>query len=49
VTAVTPLFADDRSGLARYPSVNAFLDRMAARPAFQRAMAATLPNGPPAA
>ena len=47
VTAVTPLFHDDRSGLVGYPNVNAFLDRMAARPAFQRAMATTLPNGPP--
>jgi glutathione S-transferase len=48
VTAVTPLFHDDRTGLAHYPNVDAFLDRMAARPAFQRAMAVTLPNGPPA-
>jgi glutathione S-transferase len=48
VTAVTPLFHDDRAGLAHYPNVDAFLDRMAARPAFQRAMAVTLPNGPPA-
>lgn len=47
VTAVTPLFHDDRSGLGLYPNVNVFLDRMAARPAFQRAMATTLPNGPP--
>lgn len=47
ITAVTPLFHDDRSGLDGYPNVNAFLDRMAVRPAFRRAMAATLPNGPP--
>jgi glutathione S-transferase len=48
VTAVTPLFHDDRRGLEEFPHVNAFLDRMAARPAFQRAMQRTLPNGPPA-
>jgi glutathione S-transferase len=32
---------------AEFPNVKAFMDRMAARPAFQRAMAATMPNGPP--
>jgi glutathione S-transferase len=48
VTAVTPLFHDDRGGLEEFPHVNAFLDRMAARPAFQRAMKRTLPSGPPA-
>ncbi len=48
VTSVTPLFHDDRRGLEEFPHVNAFLDRMAARPAFQRAMQRTLPNGPPA-
>ena len=31
-----------------FPRVKDFMDRMAARPAFQRAMAATMPNGPPA-
>jgi len=36
-----------RGGLIDYPAVNAFLDRMAARPAFQRAMANCLPNGAP--
>lgn len=48
ITAVTPLFHDDRGGLEEFPHVNAFLDRMAARPAFQRAMQRTLPSGPPA-
>jgi glutathione S-transferase len=48
VTAVTPLFHDDRGGLEEFPHVNAFLDRVAARPAFQRAMKATMPSGPPA-
>lgn len=41
------IFRDDRSGLSGHPNVNAFLDRMNARPAFQRAMAATMPSGPP--
>jgi glutathione S-transferase len=47
ITAVTPLFHDDRAGLEEFPHVNAFLDRMAARPAFQRAMKSTMPSGPP--
>jgi hypothetical protein len=34
-------------GLGALPNTNAFLDRIVARPAFQRAMAATMPNGPP--
>ena len=41
------VFRDDRNGLAEHPNVSAFLDRMAARPAFQRAMARAMPNGPP--
>jgi len=45
--SVTPIFHDDHSGLVDYPAVNAFLDRMAARPAFQRAMANCLPSGAP--
>jgi len=49
VIEVTPLFHDDRRGLAPYPKVNAFLDRIASRPAYRRAMAATMPNGPPPA
>jgi glutathione S-transferase len=47
IIEVTPLFNDDRRGLEPFPAIRAFLDRMAARPAFQRAMAATMPNGPP--
>jgi glutathione S-transferase len=31
-----------------FPHVKAFMARMAERPAFQRAMKATMPNGPPA-
>ncbi len=44
---LTAIFKDTRSGLGAYPAINAFLDRIVARPAFQRAMAATMPNGPP--
>ena len=31
-----------------FPSVKAYMQRLEARPAFQRAMKATMPNGPPA-
>ncbi len=48
ITAVTPLFHDDRGGFKDYPAIDRFLDRIAARPAFQRAMASTMPDGPPA-
>ncbi len=44
---LTSIFSDTRRGLAAYPNINAFLDRIVARPAFQRAMAATMPDGPP--
>ena len=44
---LTAIFKDTRCGLGAYPSINAFLDRIVARPAFQRAMAATMPDGPP--
>ena len=44
---LTAIFTDTRSGLGDYPNINAFLDRVVARPAFQRAMAATMPDGPP--
>lgn len=49
VIEVTPLFHNDRRGLEPFPKVAAFVDRMAARPAFQRAMQTTMPNGPPPA
>lgn len=45
--ALTAIFSDTRTGLGAYPHINAFLDRIVARPAFQRAMAATMPDGPP--
>ena len=44
---LTAIFTDTRSGLGAYPNINLFLDRIVARPAFQRAMAATMPDGPP--
>ncbi len=49
IIEVTPLFNNDRRGLEPYPQVTAFLERMAARPAFQRAMKTTMPSGPPPA
>ncbi len=44
---LTAIFSDTRVGLAGYSQINAFLERLVARPAFQRAMAATMPDGPP--
>jgi glutathione S-transferase len=44
---LTAIFKDTRSGLGNYPNIYAFLDRVVARPAFRRAMAATMPDGPP--
>lgn len=46
---LTAIFKDSRSGLGAYPRINGFLDRIVARPAFQRAMASTMPDGPPPA
>lgn len=48
VTETGPIFGDTRVGLKPFPRINAFLDRVTARPAFQRAMATTMPDGPPA-
>lgn len=44
---ITPLFEFDRRGLDAYPKLNGFLDRIEAMPSFQRAMQATMPDGPP--
>lgn len=41
------IFSDTRQGLADYPRINAFLDRIVERPAFRRAMKTTMPAGPP--
>ncbi len=38
----------DNAYLDAFPHVKRFLERMAARPAFQRAVQATMPKGPPA-
>jgi glutathione S-transferase len=38
----------DHAYYGAFPRVKDFMDRMAARPAYQRAMQATMPNGPPA-
>lgn len=38
----------DSPHLDAFPNVKSFLERMAGRPAFQRAMQATMPKGPPA-
>jgi glutathione S-transferase len=38
----------DNAYLDAFPHVKRFLERMAARPAFQRAMQSTMPKGPPA-
>jgi glutathione S-transferase len=38
----------DSAYLDAFPHVRRFLERMAARPAFQRAMQTTMPKGPPA-
>jgi glutathione S-transferase len=32
---------------ASFPNVNAFMQRVQERPAFQRAMESTMPQGPP--
>jgi glutathione S-transferase len=44
---LTAIFRDSRCGLSAYPRINGFLDRIVSRPAFQRAMVATMPDGPP--
>jgi glutathione S-transferase len=41
------IFDGSRVGLQDYPAINAHLDRVEARPAFRRAMATTMPDGPP--
>jgi glutathione S-transferase len=41
------LLSGERDYLDDFPNVRAFMQRMAARPAFQRAMKRTMPNGPP--
>ena len=45
---VREILSGERSYLEEFPHVQGFVKRMAARPAFQRAMKATMPKGPPA-
>lgn len=42
------MHSTDGAHFAAFPKVRDFLERMAARPAFQRAMKSTMPKGPPA-
>ena len=44
----TELLARKRDFLDEFLNVRAFMQRVEARPAFQRAMKSTMPNGPPA-
>ena len=44
---VKALLSGDTDYLADFPNVKDFMKRMAARPAFQRAMKSTMPKGPP--
>jgi len=43
----TQLLARKRDYLDDFPNVRAFMQRVEARPAFQRAMKSTMPKGPP--
>lgn len=44
---VKTILSGEKDYLDGFPSVRAFMQRMAARPAFQRAMKTTMPAGPP--
>ena len=44
---VKAIISGDKPYFDRFPHVKHFMHRMAARPAFQRAMKATMPKGPP--
>jgi glutathione S-transferase len=45
---VKAILSGEKSYLDEFPAVADFMRRMAARPAFQRAMKTTMPKGPPA-
>lgn len=45
---VKEILSGEKQYLDQFPAVADFMQRMAARPAFQRAMKATMPKGPPA-
>jgi glutathione S-transferase len=44
---VKAILSGEKDYLAEFPKVKDFMQRMAARPAFQRAMKTTMPKGPP--
>lgn len=44
---VKEILSGEKSYLDPFPNVKGFMQRMAARPAFQRAMKTTMPKGPP--
>ena len=46
--SVKDILSGEKSYFDPFPSVKAFMQRMEARPAFQRAMKTTMPKGPPA-
>jgi len=45
---VKAILSGEKSYLAAFPNVASFMRRIEGRPAFQRAMKATMPKGPPA-
>ena len=45
--SIAEMIAGDGDYWSSFPKVKDFMDRMAARPAFQRAMKSTMPKGPP--
>lgn len=45
---VKEILSGEKNWLEEFPHVQDFVQRMAARPAFQRAMKSTMPKGPPA-
>lgn len=45
---VREILSGEKNWLAEFPHVQEFVQRMAERPAFQRAMKSTMPKGPPA-
>ena len=45
---VKEILSGEKDWLEEFPHVQEYVQRMAARPAFQRAMKSTMPKGPPA-
>ena len=46
--SVKDILSGEKDYLGAFPNVRDFMQRISARPAFERAMKATMPNGPPA-